>query len=70
MKLSRWKKVLVDGCKLSRYDEIVKVKFSTSYTEFMLPNGQAVCGVAASSGVACFLKAGKNDNLVINRAII
>jgi hypothetical protein len=33
-------------------------------------NGQAVCVVAASSGVACFLKAGKNDNLVINRAII
>jgi hypothetical protein len=33
-------------------------------------NGQAVCGVAASSGVACFLKAGKNDNLVINRGII
>jgi len=33
-------------------------------------NGQAVCVVAASSGVACFLKAGKNNNLVINRAII
>jgi hypothetical protein len=33
-------------------------------------NGQAVCGVAASCGVACFLNAGKKDNLVINRCII
>jgi len=30
----------------------------------MHANGQAVCGVAASFGVACFLNAGKKDNLV------
>jgi hypothetical protein len=33
-------------------------------------NDQAVFVVAASSGVTCFLKAGKNDNFVIKRAII
>jgi hypothetical protein len=41
-----------------------------SGTENLTYNGQAVCGVAASCGVACFLNAGKNDNLVINRGIV
>ena len=33
-------------------------------------DGQAVCGVAASSGVACFLKAVNKDNLVIEIDVI
>jgi len=39
-------------------------------SKYLTYNGQVLCVVAASSGVAHFLKAGKKDNFVIKRGII